>query len=169
MTLSIGSVGPQVRQLQGSLNMLPTKLPPLAIDGIFGTRTDARVREFQGLNFLAVDGIVGILTLAALELALSLLKKVVPPVSGITVTQKNAATLTAAHDASTPVVLPAVTFRFSELPANARIHEFLFENSQIGIGVLDGSGGAGKHGGLHPGPSVLPPDCTAGWSCRWGR
>jgi hypothetical protein len=38
----------------------------LAPDGIFGPVTDSRVREFQGLNQLEVDGIVGPHTTAAL-------------------------------------------------------------------------------------------------------
>ena len=72
MNLSLGSIGPLVSQLQGSLNLLPqTSLSSLKVDGIFGIRTDGRVREFQGLSFLSADGIVGSLTLAALDLALA--------------------------------------------------------------------------------------------------
>ena len=139
MNLSLGSVGLLVSQLQGSLNLLPqTSLPALKVDGIFGIRTDGRVREFQSLNLLSADGIVGSLTLASLDLALSLLKKIIPPVSAITVIQKNAVSLTAAHDVTRQIVLPAVTvshgsaFRFVEVAAFAKIHEFLFEIRKSG-------------------------------------
>lgn len=36
--------------------------PPLATDGQFGSRTNARLREFQSLNGLTVDGIAGPIT-----------------------------------------------------------------------------------------------------------
>jgi hypothetical protein len=78
------------------------------------------------------------LTLTALDLALGLLKKVVPPQSAITVTQKNAANHVTAHQFATPIVLPAVTlshkstFRFTEVPAMAKLHEFLFEIRKSG-------------------------------------
>ena len=63
-----GSIGPEVAQVQLKLNEhSPTSLPRLTADGIFGPRTDARVREFQKQNDLEADGIVGPLTLAALE------------------------------------------------------------------------------------------------------
>lgn len=73
MNLSSGSRGPEVRQLQEFLNLLPTKLPELALDGQFGPKTKARVQEFQRTNQLANDGIVGPLTLDAIMLALKLL------------------------------------------------------------------------------------------------
>jgi hypothetical protein len=66
-----GSFGVEVRDLQAKLNEKdPTFLPLLMVDGIFGPKTDARVREFQRLNFLAgldVDGIVGPKTRAVLD------------------------------------------------------------------------------------------------------
>jgi peptidoglycan hydrolase-like protein with peptidoglycan-binding domain len=64
--LSIGSRGDEVKQLQGSLNLLPTNLIRLAVDGIFGPKTQSRVFEFQRNNFLSVDGIVGPTTLATI-------------------------------------------------------------------------------------------------------
>jgi hypothetical protein len=65
--LSIGSSGGDVSDLQNALNNRPpSNLPDLDPDGIFGQKTDARVREFQRYNQLAVDGIVGPITRAAL-------------------------------------------------------------------------------------------------------
>lgn len=61
-TLSIGSAGPFVRELQESLNLLPTKLARLVADGLFGPKTQGRVKEFQGQNGLTADGVVGPLT-----------------------------------------------------------------------------------------------------------
>lgn len=61
--VSFGANGPVVLTLQRALNDCPpTTFPDLAVDGIFGQKTLARVREFQGLRGLAVDGIVGPMT-----------------------------------------------------------------------------------------------------------
>src|SRR4051794_18142154 len=49
--LRVGSVGPDVVRVQSALDQVP--------DGVFGPRTDAAVRVFQGRNGLVVDGIVG--------------------------------------------------------------------------------------------------------------
>jgi Putative peptidoglycan binding domain len=74
MALSVGSAGQTVRELQEGLNLLmPTKLPLLATDGRFGSKTQARVKEFQRSKGLVDDGIVGSLTMAAFEQALRLL------------------------------------------------------------------------------------------------
>jgi hypothetical protein len=65
--LSIGSSGGDVSDLQNALNNRPpTSLALLDPDGVFGQKTDARVREFQRYNNLSVDGIVGPITRAAL-------------------------------------------------------------------------------------------------------
>lgn len=65
--LSIGSSGPEVKKLQSRLNFHPpTSLPFLVVDGMFGPKTFARVKEFQGNNALVVDGIVGPKTWAKL-------------------------------------------------------------------------------------------------------
>ena len=61
-TLRTGSTGPDVAEFQNGLNRLPTKLPPLDTDGIFGMRTHTRVRELQGAHQLTSDGIVGPMT-----------------------------------------------------------------------------------------------------------
>lgn len=65
--LKMGDIGDPVRQLQSFLNLLPTRLAQLKIDGIFGTRTHGRVVEFQGANKLVPDGIAGDLTWGLLE------------------------------------------------------------------------------------------------------
>lgn len=58
--LSYGAVGAVVKRLQSALNgNNPTQLARLAVDGQFGPRTLARVKEFQGQKLLKVDGIVG--------------------------------------------------------------------------------------------------------------
>src|SRR3954471_17170885 len=49
--LRVGSQGPDVVRIQSALGQAP--------DGVFGSRTDAAVRVFQGRNGLLVDGIVG--------------------------------------------------------------------------------------------------------------
>jgi Meckel syndrome type 1 protein len=49
--LRSGSTGPDVVRVQSALGQTP--------DGVFGPRTDAAVRVFQGRNGLRVDGIVG--------------------------------------------------------------------------------------------------------------
>lgn len=57
--LKLGSVGPAVSDLQRALNLLPSVLVLLGVDGVFGPKTQARVLEFQRLMRLAVDGEVG--------------------------------------------------------------------------------------------------------------
>lgn len=61
-TLSYGSFGPLVKELQTGLNQLVSQLPRLTVDGQFGPRTRGRVQEFQSDNQLVPDGIVGPLT-----------------------------------------------------------------------------------------------------------
>src|SRR5262245_61578386 len=80
MNLSIGSSGPQVRELQDFLNLLPTSLQPLSTDGQFGLTTRGRVQEFQRSKRLAPDGVVGPLTMDAIMEVLRLLGLLpVPP------------------------------------------------------------------------------------------
>jgi peptidoglycan hydrolase-like protein with peptidoglycan-binding domain len=61
-----GSKGADVRAIQDVLNFHIRRSAPLAVDGDFGSRTHARVIEFQRSNQLQADGIVGPLTMAKL-------------------------------------------------------------------------------------------------------
>jgi len=76
--LKLGALGEPVRLLQTQLNLLPTKLAALKIDGIFGIRTHGRVVEFQGNNQLDKDGVVGPLTVQLLENLLKNLNNILP-------------------------------------------------------------------------------------------
>lgn len=55
-TIKRGSRGSDVRDLQSTLN---SKGYNLSVDGIYGSKTDAAVRDYQSKNGLSVDGIVG--------------------------------------------------------------------------------------------------------------
>ena len=61
--LRVGSTGPNVVVLQTSLNRIAQNYPAIpkipAVDGIFGSRTEASVRTFQQIFGLTPDGIVG--------------------------------------------------------------------------------------------------------------
>jgi tetratricopeptide (TPR) repeat protein len=68
--LKFGARGPEVEQLQSSLNGIGAAAVPLAVDGIYGRRTQAAVRRFQRAHPpLAVDGDAGTETWKALEAA----------------------------------------------------------------------------------------------------
>ncbi len=70
-TLRMGSIGQHVRNLQSALNLWPKSISnQLNPDGIFGPKTDAKVREYQRGNHLACDGIVGSMTWGALAVLL---------------------------------------------------------------------------------------------------
>ncbi|HEX2064827.1 MAG TPA: Gmad2 immunoglobulin-like domain-containing protein [Acidimicrobiales bacterium] len=62
--LARGSRGPTVLKLQALLNVVAAA--GLAEDGVFGSRTESAVRDFQRSRHLRVDGIVGPLTWTAL-------------------------------------------------------------------------------------------------------
>lgn len=64
-TLSRGSMGPQVAELQRLLQA--AGVPTGAVDGDFGPMTQAAVRRFQRAKGLTVDGVVGPQTWAALR------------------------------------------------------------------------------------------------------
>ena len=57
-TLRVGSKGTQVKVLQWLLNHT-TDYTSGKVDGIFGTKTVAAVRQYQEANGLTVDGVVG--------------------------------------------------------------------------------------------------------------
>lgn len=65
-----GSTGPNVVVIQTELNRISQNYPAIpkipAVDGIFGSRTEASVRKFQEVFGLTVDGIVGKATWYAL-------------------------------------------------------------------------------------------------------
>jgi hypothetical protein len=58
-----------VRAIQQALNGQPSSLPRLAVDGVFGPRTIARVKEFQTLNGLSPTGIMDTATRQRLLIA----------------------------------------------------------------------------------------------------
>ena len=67
--LRLGSRGSDVIRLQAALNALGYDCG--AADGIFGVKTEAAVRRFQRAQQLAVDGVAGRMTWAAIERALA--------------------------------------------------------------------------------------------------
>jgi hypothetical protein len=76
-TLTIGSTGPEVKKLQTGLNLLPSKLVQLSVDGIFGPKTFDRVKEYQTIAKIIVDGVVGQQTWNAMSLLLGALDRIV--------------------------------------------------------------------------------------------
>lgn len=63
MNLSYGSQGDEVKKLQESLN---AQGYGLSVDGIYGSKTQQAVKDYQSKNSLAVDGIAGTNTLGKL-------------------------------------------------------------------------------------------------------
>lgn len=59
MNLSYGSQGDEVKKLQEALN---GQGYGLSVDGIYGAKTQAAVRDYQSKNGLSVDGIAGVNT-----------------------------------------------------------------------------------------------------------
>jgi len=72
-SLKMGSKGAAVADLQGSLNEVASRpgqtstLAALAVDGLYGGKTAARVSEFQRRNGLVPDGIAGPKTQGSLD------------------------------------------------------------------------------------------------------
>jgi peptidoglycan hydrolase-like protein with peptidoglycan-binding domain len=64
ITISPGATGDAVRVLQRALRRSP--MWGFVVDGVFGPKTEAAVKEFQQGAGLVVDGVVGPLTWAAL-------------------------------------------------------------------------------------------------------
>lgn len=71
-TISYGSSGSDVKKLQEKLN---SNGYSLAVDGQFGSKTQAAVRDYQKKNGLSVDGIVGVKTWGALNASKSVSSK----------------------------------------------------------------------------------------------
>lgn len=68
--LKYGDSGPAVEQIQTALNLAaPTRLPRLPVNGEFDALTAGRVTEFQSMNDLTMDGVVGPQTTAKLPQA----------------------------------------------------------------------------------------------------
>lgn len=57
--LARGSSGAEVSALQGGLTRIGGAVSPGPVDGEFGPRTDASVRDYQKTRSVGVDGIVG--------------------------------------------------------------------------------------------------------------
>lgn len=63
--LEVGSSGEKVRQMQQQLNVIADSyplIPKIAVDGIFGPKTEETVKTFQKIFKLSQDGIVGFRT-----------------------------------------------------------------------------------------------------------
>ena len=63
--LRVGSSGDKVRQMQRQLNVISNaypRIPKIAEDGIFGSKTEDAVKTFQRVFGLTPDGIVGFAT-----------------------------------------------------------------------------------------------------------
>jgi hypothetical protein len=87
-SLRRGDSGHAVWALQINLNTWSSSEalePALSEDGLFGGRTDRRVRTFQRRNGLTIDGVAGPLTQR--KLAIVLLHRLVQETWGVTVTQ----------------------------------------------------------------------------------
>jgi hypothetical protein len=77
-TLRYGAKGDDVAKLQEGLNLMPSDLDKLKVDGIYGSKTVGRVQEFQHANALTPDGVVGPMTWGAFLDLLAQLQSVVP-------------------------------------------------------------------------------------------
>ena len=64
-TIKNGSTGSDVKTLQAMLNEVYGFV--LAVDGIFGNKTEGLVKQYQQDHGLVVDGIVGSATWTSLE------------------------------------------------------------------------------------------------------
>jgi hypothetical protein len=51
-----GQGGTNIRSVQAALNNLPSSLARLSVDGVWGSKTSARVAEFQRMNGLPATG-----------------------------------------------------------------------------------------------------------------
>jgi hypothetical protein len=63
--LEVGSSGEKVRQMQQQLSVISNAyplIPKIAVDGVFGPKTEEAVKTFQKIFKLTQDGIVGFQT-----------------------------------------------------------------------------------------------------------
>lgn len=74
-----GSFGNSVRDLQTLLNRVVRPVPPLVVDGSFGSKTKQAVMAFQSARKLTIDGVVGPNTWAALDQASTTPGNAAPP------------------------------------------------------------------------------------------
>ncbi|MCL2827215.1 MAG: peptidoglycan-binding protein [Oscillospiraceae bacterium] len=83
--IRIGATGQNVRIIQEYLNVIGQRypnIPPLAVDGIFGTRTESSVIAFQREFGLVPDGIVGPITWGEIMRQYERVLTPAPPPSG---------------------------------------------------------------------------------------
>ncbi|MCD8311062.1 MAG: peptidoglycan-binding protein [Firmicutes bacterium] len=77
--LRLGSAGNEVEAIQIKLNRISKNYPAIPkinpVDGIFGTQTDAAVREFQSIFNLTADGLVGRATWYAIARVFAAVKR----------------------------------------------------------------------------------------------
>lgn len=57
-TLAIGSTGDEVKALQQLLNTMPPLIPVLAVDGNFGTRTEAKLNAVTGAKAATLQQLI---------------------------------------------------------------------------------------------------------------
>lgn len=112
--ISFGSSGEDVKNLQLKLNQVGNY--NLETDGVFGSKTQAAVKDYQQKNGLATDGIVGNQTWASLE------------TTGAKPATKNATTTQQTTTATTQPTQPASTgYQQSDTVAQAQqmLHDYM--------------------------------------------
>ena len=136
-TLSRGMTGDDVANLQAALNyhLRPPHppdtpdgppRPPLEVDGIFGPLTEGRLIEFQQVNDLADDGVVGRETRPVLFTARQLTVKI--PINKPDIPNFRRPTRTAAFVAGLPVT------QNQQAPQQPLIAPVKLQNRQVQIG-----------------------------------
>ena len=101
--ISQGVKGHDVRAVQDVLNFQIRRFDPLVVDGAFGPKTHARVVEFQRVNGLKPDGLVGPNTLG------KLFEEEVVPLSLALVPQAGAGIRQGALGLQPPRLIPPLT------------------------------------------------------------
>lgn len=71
IVLELGDSGTEVKELQENLIKLGYSCGSRGADGVFGSKTENAVMQFQAKNRIGVDGIVGKETLSAIEKAIA--------------------------------------------------------------------------------------------------